>query len=118
MELLLIGVGGAAGGLARFRIGKMISENTGSTFPFGTFVINITGALLLGLLTGAQLPECWYLLLGTGFLGAYTTFSTFMYEGFQLFQDNEKRNAVLYIACSLVFGITGYFTGFLITGSY
>lgn len=111
MEYIIVGVGGAFGSVTRYVIGKYISKHAKSQFPLGTFIINITGALLLGLLTGLQTSKTLYVLLGDGFLGAYTTFSTFMYEGFNLFQDMEKLNAFIYIIGSLIIGIMGYAIG-------
>jgi CrcB protein len=114
MNLILVGIGGICGGLARFQLGRLMSQKSKMAFPIGTFVINITGALLLGLVTSMDAGKNIYLLLGDGFLGAYTTFSTFMYEGFNLFQENEKLNAFLYIIGSLVLGIIGCVIGFAI----
>lgn len=112
MNLLLVGIGGALGGIVRYQLGKMLSQKSGTDFPLGTFIINITGALLLGIVTSIKAGDDAYLLLGDGFLGAYTTFSTFMYEGFNLFRENETRNALVYILGSLLLGIIGYFAGF------
>ncbi len=111
MEYLLVAVGGALGGVTRFTVGAKISEKSKSNIPIGTFIINITGALLLGIISSIGINEKMYALFGDGFLGAYTTFSTFMYEGFNLFQDNEKMNASIYILSSLVLGVMGYFIG-------
>lgn len=111
MNLLLVGIGGALGSIVRFQFGKIISRKSNRTLPLGTFIINITGALLLGILTSIDAGNNAYLLLGDGFLGAYTTFSTFMYEGFNLFRENEKLNAFTYIFGSLLLGIIGYFAG-------
>ena len=108
---LLVGIGGALGSLVRFSIGRAISQRTITAFPMGTFIINITGAFLLGVVSTIGLNGNIYLLLADGFLGAYTTFSTFMYEGFNLFQDNEKMNALIYILGSLVIGIVGFIGG-------
>lgn len=112
MELAIVGIGGAFGALARYQLGKVISQRSKTTFPIGTLIINLTGALLLGILTGLKVPQTVYTLLGDGFLGAYTTFSTFMYEGFNLFQGKEKLNAFTYILGSLIFGLLGYAVGF------
>lgn len=112
MDLILVGIGGTFGGLCRFQLGKLVSEKSKTTFPIGTFLINITGAILLGILTGMNMGNNIYLLLGDGFLGAFTTFSTFMYEGFNLFQDNEKLNAFVYILSTLILGIIGYVFGY------
>ena len=111
MDYLLVGIGGMFGSIARYKLGKYVSQRSKSGFPLGTFFINVTGALLLGILTGLQTFETIYTLLGDGFLGAYTTFSTFMYEGFNLFQDREKLNAFIYILGSLILGILGFAVG-------
>jgi CrcB protein len=111
MELMLVAFGGALGSLSRYTLGRMISGGTRSSFPLGTFFINITGALLLGIVTSINLSGNPYALIGDGFLGAYTTFSTFMYEGFTLFQDNEKLNACIYILGSFALGVLGFMAG-------
>ncbi len=112
MDLVFVGFGGALGSLTRYQLGKIISQKSKSTFPLGTFIINITGAILLGILSSMDAGKNAYLLLGDGFLGAYTTFSTFMYEGFNLFKGNKKANAAAYILGSLILGIIGYTIGF------
>ena len=109
-----MGIGGTIGALVRFQLGKMISQKSKTTFPVGTFLINITGAFLLGIITSLGLRKSAYLLLGEGFLGAYTTFSTFMYEGFNLFYENEKLNAFLYIIITLLLGALGYAAGYAV----
>lgn len=111
MEYLLVGIGGTFGSITRFALGRMISNRSKSSFPMGTFLINITGALFLGIVSTLQ-GKGIYLLLGDGFLGAYTTFSTFMYEGFNLLQGRKKLNAFIYIISSLILGIIGYAIGF------
>lgn len=111
MEYLFVGIGGILGSLTRFSLGKFISDKFHTVFPVGTFIINITGALLLGVVSSMGLKSNLNLLLADGFLGAYTTFSTFMYEGFNLFKDNEKLNAVLYILGSLIIGLVGFIAG-------
>lgn len=112
MDLIFVGIGGALGSLTRYQLGKIIGKKSNTTFPIGTFLINITGAILLGMISSLDAGRNLYLLLGDGFLGAYTTFSTFMYEGFALFQENKKRNAFTYILGSLFLGIIGYVLGF------
>lgn len=112
MNLLLVGIGGIFGGISRYQLGRFISQKHQTIFPIGTFIINITGALLLGILTSLNAEKNIYLLFGDGFLGAYTTFSTFIYEGYNLFQEQEKLNAALYILSSLILGVIGYVLGF------
>lgn len=113
MTYVLVAIGGAAGSLVRYSLGKFINERSKSDFPIGTFIINITGATLLGVVSTIGVSNDMMLLLGEGFLGAYTTFSTFMYEGFNLFQEREKLNAFIYILCSLILGVLGYALGTL-----
>ena len=111
MTYMLIAVGGATGSLVRYSLGKFISEKSNTAFPIGTFIINISGAILLGIVSTIGVSNNMMLLLGDGFLGAYTTFSTFMYEGFNLFGEKEKLNAFIYILCSLILGLVGYVLG-------
>lgn len=111
MEFLLVGIGGILGSIARFSLGKFISGRSKSSFPTGTAIINVTGAILLGILSSIGASKNLYLIFGDGFLGAYTTFSTFMYEGFNLFQNKAKLNAFIYILGSVVLGIIGYMIG-------
>lgn len=112
MEYILVGLGGILGSISRYKLGKIVAAKANGNFPIGTFMINITGAFLLGFLTAKNPNNQIYSFLGDGFLGAYTTFSTFMYEGFSLFNNNRKLNAVFYIAISLIIGIIGYFAGY------
>ncbi|WP_411679358.1 fluoride efflux transporter CrcB [Clostridium thailandense] len=111
MNFLLVGMGGILGSITRYSLGKFISERSKSSFPIGTAFINITGALFLGMLSNPIIGKNTYLFLGDGFLGAYTTFSTFMYEGFNLFQENAKLNAFTYILMSVILGLIGYILG-------
>ena len=111
MDYLLVAIGGAAGSTVRYLLGRKIAERSRFEWPVGTLVINVSGAFLLGLLSFLKVNPSSFTLLGDGFLGAYTTFSTFMYEGFRLFEDKENLNALVYIAGSLVLGITGFLAG-------
>jgi fluoride exporter len=112
MELLLVGLGGMLGSLSRYLLGKTISEKLPSAFPAGTFVINSLGAFLLGVAVSAGISGRAYLFCADGFLGAFTTFSTFTYEGFSLIQRKDKRNAVLYTLGSVLFGLLLFTAGF------
>ena len=79
MGLIFVGVGGALGSIARYHLGKVIAQRSKNTlFPLGTFIINLSGAVLLGFVTGTGLSGNPYMLIADGFLGAYTTFSTFI----------------------------------------
>ena len=93
ITLLLISVAGGLGAVARFALDDVITAHTSMRYPLGTTVINVTGSLLLGLVTGLALglvlPERWQLVLGTGFLGGYTTFSTASFETVRLLQERR-----------------------------
>lgn len=112
MNLILVGLGGALGSLVRYQLGKKLSQKSITIFPIGTFIINITGAFLLGVVCSLDISQTIYTFFGIGFLGAYTTFSTFMYEGFNLFKEKEKLNAFVYILGSLLLGIIGFSLGY------
>lgn len=117
MAIIIVGIGGIFGGILRFIIGRTLAEKANTNFPIATFVINITGAFLLGVLTSLNISENTYLLLGEGFLGAYTTFSTFMYEGLNLFKNDKNKNAIVYILGSVFLGLVSYILGFAIIKS-
>jgi len=88
---LVVAAGGLVGAPSRYLLDRAISSRIESDLPWGTFVINITGSLLLGFLTGltlaGRLPDIGKALLGTGFCGAYTTFTTFTFETVRLLED-------------------------------
>ncbi len=111
MDYIAVGVGGMLGSITRYALGKWISERYDTIIPMGTLLINISGALLLGIVTGLYTRGNIYLLLAEGYLGAYTTFSAFMYEGFTLIQAKERRNAILYILITLILGVIGFIIG-------
>lgn len=111
MNYILLAIGGALGSVTRFKIGEIIGKKNNNGFPLGTFIINITGAFLLGIVSSYVSNKQILLLLADGFLGAYTTFSTFMYEGFTLFDNKKTLNAITYILFSLILGVTGYLLG-------
>jgi CrcB protein len=111
MEYFVVGFGGMLGSITRYMLGKWISERVNTIFPIGTLLINISGAFLLGIVITIYTDGTLYLLLAEGYLGAFTTFSTFMYEGFNLFQENERKNALLYVLGTLFIGILGFIIG-------
>lgn len=100
LTMLAIFVGGGTGATCRYGVGHFVGERYSGEFPLGTFLINVTGCFALGLLTtalaalhrDAALPIA---LLATGFLGGYTTFSTYALEGVLLFNDGSRRIALL-----------------------
>jgi fluoride exporter len=106
---LVVAVGGLIGAPARYLLDRAITGRLESDLPWGTFVINITGSLLLGLVTGltlaGHLPPIGKALLGTGFCGAYTTFSTFTFETLTLLEDGRFLEAVGTVAASVGIGL-------------
>jgi len=105
---------GAAGAWARFTLGTAVAARRPGPFPVGTFTVNLTGGFLLGALTGASLTGDALLLLGTGLLGAYTTFSTWMVEAQRLAEDGALRTMWLYLLGSLVAGLAATSAGWLL----
>lgn len=116
----LVGIGGFLGAIARFWLGGYISNRMGTRFPYGTFVINITGSFLIGFVI-TLMAERTYLnptlryLIPIGFIGAYTTFSTFEYEIFRSVQDGDLLIAGLNIGLSVIVGFVAVWLG-AITG--
>ncbi|MCX7841798.1 MAG: fluoride efflux transporter CrcB [Clostridia bacterium] len=111
MTYLFVGVGGILGSLTRVMLEQFLVKKRNRTIPFAIIAINITGAVLLGMLCGIGAPRSLYILAADGFLGAYTTFSAFMYESFNLFRENNRLNAIVYIICTVLFGIIGFAAG-------
>jgi CrcB protein len=105
---------GGAGSIARFLVDGSISAAVGRDFPFGTMVVNISGAVILGLLTGLALGHDEALLAGTAAVGSYTTFSTWMLETQRLAEERQYRKAVVNVVISLVLGVAAAAVGRLI----
>lgn len=99
------GLLGGIGALARFLLDGFVAERLTGGFPWGTFAVNISGALALGLLVGAALHGNALILAGTATLGSYTTFSTWMLETDRSVEDGRAAIAVLNIALTLLVGL-------------
>ena len=122
MNYLIIGVGGFIGAIARYAVAIWIGQRWGRNFPLGTFVINVTGSFLIGLLMTLMAERIienpqWRLLLVVGFLGAYTTFSTFEYETGALLRDGEWMFAGLNVMGSVLVGFIALKLGEVIAKS-
>jgi CrcB protein len=102
---------GGLGAVTRLTVDKAISRRVARPFPFGTLVVNTSGALLLGFLAGLALPTHLALLAGTGFVGSYTTFSTWMFETHRLAEEGQLRSAVGNIVLSVALGLPAAFLG-------
>jgi CrcB protein len=105
---------GALGALARFRLGGFVTSRRPSEFPLGTFAVNISGGFVLGVLTGLAVRGDALLVLGTGLLGAYTTFSTWMVEAERLGEDGAWSTMWLYLVGSMLAGLAATGAGWLI----
>lgn len=112
MDIVLLSIGGACGAMARYNIGTVFFKNKNHTFPFGTFIINIVGAFLLGIFCGLGISGNPYLVLGDGFCGAFTTFSTFTVESVQLMQHDSVKESVLFIVLSVIVGLFCFLSGY------
>jgi fluoride exporter len=109
LVILCIAVGGLIGAPTRFLVDRLVADRVETDFPLGTFLINVSGSFVLGLLTGLDLaghmPLVVKALIGTGFCGAYTTFSTWSYETVRLLQEGEYLEAFTNAILSVVVGL-------------
>lgn len=116
MKCMVVGLGGFLGANARYLIGGWVQERYGASFPYGTLLVNVTGCFILGLFArlALELPwrEEWRLFVAIGFLGAYTTFSTFGYETLQLIAEGRRYHlAALNILASVFIGLFAAYGG-------
>jgi len=116
-EILWVGLGGFVGANARYLLGGWIAARVGTAVPYGTFVINISGSFILGLIMGVLeghlLSPVVRLAMAIGFVGAYTTFSTFTYETIRLIETGSTLFAVANVFGSLAFGLVAAIGGLL-----
>lgn len=110
----LVAMGGALGAAARFALSHRLTNLWLTPFPFPTFLINLTGSFLLGLLIGSEADLHWQKLLGTGFLGGFTTFSTLHTESLHLLQKKNTGMFFLYIGLSYFLCIVGAMGGLML----
>jgi CrcB protein len=108
---------GGVGAVLRFLIDGAVGRRTGTAFPFGTLAVNLSGAVLLGLLSGLLLPADVALIVSTGAVGSYTTFSTWMLETQRLAEERQTRYAAANLLSSMVLGLAAAALGrWLVTG--
>ena len=119
MPLILIGIGGFAGAISRYLVDGFVTDRTAGAFPWGTLVVNATGSFVLGLLFAATTERAIFPAeirgpVMIGFIGAYTTFSSFSYETFTLGRADRVVTAAVYVAVSVVGGILAALAGYLL----
>jgi fluoride exporter len=115
--ILLVGIGGFLGANTRYLLDQWVTNRWPMFFPWGTFIINLSGSFILGFFMAFAEQRPWVsretrLLFAVGFVGAYTTFSTYAYESLRLAQDGQMALAALYIIASVMLGLIAVFAGF------
>ncbi|BBE31519.1 putative fluoride ion transporter CrcB [Tepiditoga spiralis] len=120
MNLLYIGTGGFIGAILRYSISKFINQKFPfSSIPYGTLLVNIIGAFILAYLMSLSIHKIEFskefiLFFGTGMLGAFTTFSTFMYESISMIENNNLLFSAIYVSVSIIAGIFSSYFGYIL----
>lgn len=119
MNVLLVATGGAIGAVLRYLLGGWIQGRLGPDFPWGTFIVNVSGSLLIGVVLGlaaqGALSGEARLFLAVGILGGYTTFSTFSYETLQLIEDGNLAGTLLNAVGQVAAGLIAVYVGVVIS---
>lgn len=116
---VMIAVGGAIGAIARYQVASLIQARVPVGFPYGTFVVNVTGCLIMGMVTALLTDRLvtnpnWRFLIPIGFVGAYTTFSTFELEVFQAINEGAWSIAAANVVASCIAGYVALWIGFVV----
>ena len=119
-SIFLVGLGGGLGSIARYLCQRWFTQAHPGDFPWGTFVVNITGCLLIGIIWGVSMKwlnfaENWKLFLMTGFCGGFTTFSAFALEGTGLIREEKIGIFLVYAGASVILGLLATYVGFKIS---
>ena len=122
-KYLYIAVGGALGSLARYGVGVFVTDRIGAKFPYGTFIINITACFIIGFSLAflgrrTDLSAAWRFLIPVGFVGAYSTFSTFEWETFAKLQSGSFSIASLYVVSSVLLGLIAVWCGVMLSRAF
>ena len=120
LQVGLVGGAGAIGALARYLLGRFFAERVSVPFPVGTFIINLSGAFLIGLLAGLVgrhiMSVTVQTIVATGFLGGYTTFSTMQWESVQLIRGGSSVQGLLYLGGTFALGLLVAAGGWMVGG--
>ncbi|EAE2481029.1 fluoride efflux transporter CrcB [Listeria innocua] len=114
INFLLVGFGASLGAMLRYGISVFVKSKWKTDFPYATFFINITGSFLLGFLVSSALGPMWQLFLGTGFMGGYTTFSTFKVESMELKWKANFQVLFSYVGLTYLCGLIAAFIGIML----
>lgn len=118
MTWLLVAVGAAVGAPARYLADRAVQRRHLTIYPWGTWVVNVVGCLVLGAVaSAADAGGAWSALLGTGFCGALTTYSTFGYETLRLLEKHDARDAWLYASASAAAGLAAAAAGWAVAAA-
>jgi len=114
--IIAVSIGGALGAVARYVLVVLVARRWDGAFPLGTWMVNVSGSFAIGLLltlldNRAGIDPEWRLMITVGFIGAYTTFSTFEYETLRLIQSGQPLSAILYVTSSVVVGLLAVWAG-------
>jgi len=116
IKYLMVGIGGALGAIARLWLNRYVASKLGVLFPYGTFVINVSGCFLIGFIVTvldehSHWSANWHYLIPIGFIGAYTTFSTFEFETLRRMQEGQLAIALLNVVLSVTLGFAAVWLG-------
>lgn len=111
VEMAWLALGGFLGAASRYAVQSFVSARWSSKWPIGTFAVNVVGSFLLGWIATSGIDGTWVLFGGTGFMGAFTTFSTFQLESLRLFQNAEGKTGLMYLGLSFLLGLGAAWLG-------
>jgi len=119
-NLVMVGIGGLLGSVARYLVGQFIAKLFPLNFPYGTFLVNVVGCLAIGIFYGIAEKQSWFsnewrLFLIVGLCGGFTTFSSFAWENLSFLQNSNYTGFFLYTFGSFISGLLAVWTGLIIT---
>lgn len=112
MDIVVVGIGSAFGAITRYLISKLMNKKYDARFPLATFIINILGALFIGIISGLSINALFTLFLTTGFMGGFTTFSTFNVDSIKLLKNKDYKIFLLYVISTYTLGLILFYFGY------